>query len=95
MGKSIKGYRDVEVLIGDPLFEGLPRMISVTESHQEMVERVPKGFALLARSEDTPIEAFRDPNRILYGIQFHPERNDDEHPAGATVLKNFGQIVRR
>lgn len=95
MDKSIKGYRDVEVLIGDPLFEDLPRMISVTESHQEMVERVPKGFTLLARSEDTPIEAFRGSNRILYGIQFHPERNDGEHPAGATVLRNFGQMVKR
>ena len=95
MGEPIKGYMDVEVLIGDPLFEDLPRVISVTESHREMVEHIPKGFTLLARSEDTPIEAFRDPNRILYGIQFHPERNDGEHPAGATVLRNFGQMVKR
>lgn len=95
MGKSIKGYRNVEVMTDDPLFDDLPKVISVTESHQEMVEHVPKGFELLANSEDTPIEAYRIPHQILYGIQFHPERNDNEHPAGATVLQNFGRLVKR
>jgi len=95
MGKSIKGYRNVEVMTDDPLFDDLPKVISVTESHQEMVEHVPKGFELLANSEDTPIEAYRIPHQILYGIQFHPERNDNEHPAGATVLRNFGRLVKR
>ena len=95
MGKSIKGYRDVEIIADDPLFDDLPRVISVTESHQEMVEHVPTGFELLANSEDTPIEAFRIPHRVLYGVQFHPERNDNEHPAGATVLRNFGRLVKR
>lgn len=95
IGKTIKSYRDVEVLTDDPLFEGLSRVISVLESHQEMVERVPGGFQLLARSDDTSIEAFRKSDRILYGVQFHPERNDAEHPAGATVLANFGRLVKR
>jgi len=95
IGKTIKSYRDVEVLTDDPLFEGLSRVISVLESHQEMVERVPRGFQLLARSDDTSIEAFRRSDRILYGIQFHPERNDAEHPAGATVLANFSRLVKQ
>ncbi len=95
MGKSLKGYRDVETVTDDPLFDGLPKMISVTQSHQEMVERVPSGFRLLALSQDTSVEAFRDSNRILYGVQFHPERNDAEHPAGAVVLKNFGKLAKR
>ena len=92
---TIKSYRNVEILNDDPLFEGLPKLISVMESHQEMVERAPRGFQLLARSDDTSVEAFRKSDRILYGVQFHPERNDAEHPAGATVLTNFGRLVKR
>lgn len=95
IGKSIKSYRDVEILADDPLFDGLPKMVSVMESHQEMVERVPRGLQLLARSEDTSIEAYRQFTRVLYGVQFHPERNDADHPAGATVLANFGRLVKR
>jgi len=95
IGRSIKGYRDIEILLDDPLFEGLLRTASVMQSHQEMVERTPHDFELLARSDDTPIEAFRNRHGIAYGVQFHPERNDNEHSAGASVLKNFGGIVRR
>jgi GMP synthase (glutamine-hydrolysing) len=95
IGKVIKSYKNVELLTDDPLFEGLSKVVSVMESHQDMVERVPRGFQLLARSEDTSIEAFRKPNRVLYGVQFHPERNDAEHPAGAAVLVNFGRLVRQ
>ena len=94
IGKSVKGYRDIEIVVDDPLFEGLPNVASVMQSHQEMVDRVPKGFMLLACSVDTSIEAFRDPNRVLYGVQFHPERNDSEHPAGAKILENFGRLVK-
>lgn len=94
IGKSVKGYRDVEIVVNDPLFEDLSKATSLMQSHQEMVERVPKDFELLARSVDTPIEAFRGPNRVLYGVQFHPERNDSEHPAGAKILENFGRLVK-
>jgi len=95
LGKVIKSYMDVDVLTDDPIFEGLPKVVSVMESHEEMVEKLPVGFKLLARSTDTLIEAFRKPNQIIYGLQFHPERNDKEHPAGAVVLANFGRLLKR
>jgi GMP synthase-like glutamine amidotransferase len=95
LGKAIKSYRDVDVLTDDPIFEDLPKVVSVMESHEEMVEKLPVDFKLLARSTDTLIEAFRKSNQILYGLQFHPERNDTEHPAGAVVLANFGRLVKR
>lgn len=94
MDKSLKGYRDVEILVDDPLFKDLPEVASLMQSHQEMVEHMPKDFTLLARSTDTPIEAFRDANRVLYGVQFHPERNDSEHPAGAKILENFARLAK-
>ena len=95
MGRLIDGYREVEVLVDDPLFQGLPKTVTVTQSHEEMVEHVPKGFTLLARSPDTPVEAVRNSeNSLTYGVQFHPEVHDEHHPAGKLILANFAEIVK-
>jgi GMP synthase-like glutamine amidotransferase len=95
MGKAFRDYYEVEILVDDPLFEGLERRVTVRESHQEMVEHLPKRFLLLARSQDTPIEAMKHEKGIAYGVQFHPERYDEAHPAGGVILANFGKLVRR
>jgi len=95
MGRVLRGYYEVEVLVDDPLFDSLDRSILVAESHQEMVERVPKGFSHLAKSRDTPIEAMKSENGIAYGVQFHPQRHDEAHPAGGVVLANFAKLVRK
>lgn len=94
-GNLQQGYYDVEILAEDPLFEGLTSKIQVRESHWEIVENIPKRFSLLARSENSPIEAMKAEHGILYGVQFHPEVNDDAHRNGAAVLRNFARIIRR
>lgn len=94
MGRLADGYREVEVLAEDPLFDGLPRNILVRQGHEEMITRVPRGFSLLARSSETPVEAVRRAEKgIAYGVQFHPEVNDEDHPAGKLILANFERIV--
>ena len=95
MERVLRGYYEVKVLVDDPLFNSLDRSILVAESHQEMVERVPKGFSHLAKSRDTPIEAMKSEKGIAYGVQFHPERHDEAHPAGGVVLANFAKLVRK
>jgi len=95
MGRGLRDYYEVEILVDDPLFDGLERRIMVRESHQEMVEHLPKGFLLLAKSRDTPIEAMKHERGIVYGVQFHPERHDEAHPAGGVILANFAKLVKR
>lgn len=95
MERVLRGYYEVEVLVDDPLFDGLDSSILVAESHREMVQRVPKGFSLLAKSHDTPIEAMKSEKGIVYGVQFHPERYDEAHPAGGVILANFAKLARR
>lgn len=97
MGQSLEGYYEVEVLGKDPLFDGLPQNIFVRQSHEEMIERVPRGFTLLAKSRETPIEAMKGAHadRIAYGVQFHPELHDEDHPAGRSILENFARIARQ
>lgn len=96
MRQLLEGYHEVEVLLDDPLFHGLPTIISVTQSHEEMVEHVPRGFTLLARSPETHIEAVRNTEKgVAYGVQFHPEVHDEDHPAGRLILANFAEIVKQ
>jgi GMP synthase (glutamine-hydrolysing) len=56
-------------------------------SHRDSVVAAPAGAEVTASSDATPIAAFEDEARGLYGIQFHPEVVHT--PAGQQVLKNF------
>jgi len=47
----------------------------------------PAGARVVAGSASTPIAAFEEPARGLYGVQFHPEVVHTPH--GTEVLKNF------
>jgi len=69
------------------LFEGLPEEQTVWMSHRDSVAAPPEGAQVTAGSPSTPIAAFEDPERRLYGVQFHPEVVHTPH--GTDLLKNF------
>jgi GMP synthase (glutamine-hydrolysing) len=46
---------------------------NVWMSHGDRVIALPNGFVTLAHSEGSPFAAVGDPERKLYGVQFHPE----------------------
>lgn len=56
-------------------------------SHGDKVRRMPKGFKRIALSRNTPIAAFADFKKKLYGVQFHPEVAHTKF--GRTIIKNF------
>lgn len=82
------------VLKEDSLFDGLPRSLVLMESRYEVVKSVPDGFTLLARSATSRIATMKHPTRLLYGVQFHPERFTKEHPDGDRVVGNFVRMLR-
>jgi GMP synthase (glutamine-hydrolysing) len=86
-------YTDTEVLTHDALFDGLQRRISVYESHYEVVDSVPEGFKLIARSGTCAIAAIKHAKAPVYGIQFHPEKNSLLHPDGRLVVSNFVRVL--
>jgi GMP synthase (glutamine-hydrolysing) len=90
-----KRYVRTEIVGKDALFSGLPKTISVFESHHEIVETVPKDFVLLARSRTSPVAAMRHGKRPLFGVQFHPERNTPERPHGDVFVGNFVRACGR
>ena len=55
---------------------------------RDSVVAPPRGARVVAASSpSTPIAAFEEPSRALYGVQFHPEVVHTPH--GMEVLKNF------
>jgi GMP synthase (glutamine-hydrolysing) len=69
------------------LFAGLPDEQTCWMSHRDSVVAPPAGARVVAGSPSTPIAAFEDPARRLYGVQFHPEVVHTPH--GQDLLKNF------
>jgi GMP synthase (glutamine-hydrolysing) len=69
------------------LFAGLPGEQVCWMSHRDSVVAPPSGARVVAGSQSTPIAAFEDPARRLYGVQFHPEVVHTPH--GTDLLKNF------
>jgi len=82
------------VLKEDPLFQALPRSLMLMESRYEVVKSLPDGFTLLARSVTSRIATMKHPTRLLYGVQFHPERFTKQYPEGDTVIGNFVRMLR-
>ncbi len=76
----------------DDLLEGLPERSTVWESHNDEVTVLPDGFEILASSKDCQIQAMRDKDRGLYGLQFHPEVSDTEF--GERIFQNFIDLCK-
>lgn len=83
-----RGYFQVETT-GEGIFKDLPSRINVWHSHFDEVKELPKGFRRTAFNETSPIQAMEHTGRALFGVQFHPELFDDEHPDGRQVMENF------
>ena len=69
------------------LFAGLPDDQTVWMSHRDTVTAPPSGARVVAVSPSTPVAAFEESERALYGVQFHPEVVHTPH--GQDLLKNF------
>ena len=74
---------------GDGIFKGLPSRITVWHNHCDEVKELPNGFRTTASNETCAIQAMQEKGRRVYGIQFHPELFDEEHPEGRRVVENF------
>lgn len=67
------GATTVTVSAPGVLLTGSPSTQAVWMSHGDAVRRAPDGFRVLATSPGSPVAAFEDPDRRLFGMQWHPE----------------------
>ena len=72
---------------GSCLFGGTPADQVGWMSHGDAVQAAPEGFEVTASTSQTPVAAFENRDRKLFGLQWHPEVG---HSAfGQAALENF------
>src|SRR6266699_3353003 len=86
-GRREYGAGILDVTNGAQLFDGLGEQVDVWNSHGDEVTALPNGFRVAARTSQSPFAAVEDPQRRLYGLQFHPEVAHT--PRGREILHNF------
>ncbi|HEX7124587.1 MAG TPA: gamma-glutamyl-gamma-aminobutyrate hydrolase family protein [Thermodesulfobacteriota bacterium] len=89
-----RGFLEVRLDTACPLFRGLESRADVFQSHYWHLVDVPEGFLRRASSPWSPVQALERLDRPVFGVQFHPERYDQAHPAGLAVLRNFFEAAR-
>ncbi len=81
-------YGKVDIEYEDhPLFDGVNKKGTVWMSHHDSVAKVGKGFKVIAKTKDTPIAAYANDEKKIYGFQFHPEVVHSVQ--GLDIMKNF------
>jgi GMP synthase-like glutamine amidotransferase len=88
-----RGFMPVRVVRTHPLFEGLAAEAIVYQLHGGEVKGLPAGFLRLAESDLCRIQAIAHRTLLLFGVQFHPERYDENHQDGRRILQNFFRIA--
>ena len=86
-GRGEYGRTDLHLGSATGLFEDQPVDQVVWMSHFDTLTAAPPGFAVLGSTDGTPVAAFGDPDRAIYGVQFHPEVAHTER--GIEILKAF------
>ncbi len=86
-GRGEYGRTTLTVREPGVLFREQPEDQVVWMSHFDTITQAPPGFRVLAATGDTPAAAFGDPDRAIYGVQFHPEVAHTER--GQEILKAF------
>ncbi|WP_309662076.1 glutamine-hydrolyzing GMP synthase [Sphingomonas sp.] len=88
------GRAFIEIIDQSALFDGLWQVgekHQVWMSHGDRVEKLPKGFSIVAKSEGAPYAIATDEARHFYSMMFHPEVVHT--PDGGKLLANFVRHV--
>jgi GMP synthase (glutamine-hydrolysing) len=87
------GFLPVESDPMCPLFTGIAQPARFFQNHYWQLTEAPPGFVTRACSPWCPIQAIQRLDRPVFGVQFHPERFDGDHPDGEAMLRNFFAIT--
>lgn len=86
-GRREYGAGILHIKDGSELLAGLGEQLDVWNSHGDEVTALPVGFRVIGTTEGCTFAAVEDPERKLYGLQFHPEVAHT--PRGREILQNF------
>ena len=86
-GRGEYGRTALKVAEPGLLLTGLPDTQDVWMSHFDAIATAPAGCSVTATTTDSPVAAFEDVARGLYGVQFHPEVAHTAH--GQAIMEQF------
>ena len=86
-GKREYGATELKLVGESTLLAHQPQLQVCWMSHGDQVMEAPAGFQVLASTETTPVAAFENTERRIFGVQWHPEVKHSEQ--GQRVLENF------
>ena len=81
------GATELKVKTGGEILDGQPADQICWMSHGDQVVQAPAGFEVLASTATTPVAAFANHEKKIYGVQWHPEVKHSQF--GQNVLENF------
>jgi GMP synthase (glutamine-hydrolysing) len=86
-GQGEYGRTQLSMTGRSPLCVDWPSTSQVWMSHGDAITEPPPGFVATATSPGAPLAAMHDPERRIFGLQFHPEVVHTER--GAEVFEHF------
>ena len=90
-GSREYGATTLQTTGASALLAGTPRTQRVWMSHGDTATQAPPGFTVTAKTEATPVAAIENPQKNLFGVQFHPEVMHTEH--GQRILARFLELA--
>ncbi|MBM2814110.1 MAG: guaA [Ignavibacteria bacterium] len=81
------GRAEIIVDEGSALFSKIKTHSRAWMSHGDALTSPPDGFEVIAHSDNSPVCAVSNPEKKIYGVQFHPEVQHTEE--GIAILNNF------
>jgi len=69
------------------LKDDIPAQLNVWMSHFDAVSVLPNGFVATASTPDAPMAVIENPEKKIWGVQYHPEVAHTEH--GQSIIEQF------
>ncbi len=85
--KGEYGITEMDILRKSAILDGLSGKMNVWMNHRDVVEKLPDGYSVVASTANSPVAVFENPQKRIYGLQFHPEVTHTQN--GKRVLENF------
>lgn len=82
------GWLPVKIITSDSIFEG-STPVTVWFNHCDEVKMLPKGFIQTVSDGRSANQAIKHRTRPIFGVQFHPENSNAQHPYGEQLLRKF------
>lgn len=81
------GKANIQINKDDLLLKSVKNNSIVWMSHGDYITEFPLGFNVTAKTDNSPVCAISNPDKNIYGLQFHPEVAHTEN--GKRIIDNF------